>query len=511
MKTKRSTKNSYAFLFDKEHSHLGYIYGPPCVEALLKALESVPNDVSTLILRGDLLIHMLAYQISGISSSSSQSTYNSISTSYEGNRDRYLTMVCDIVEALGEQRSNFGNNDLLLKFGRGAVWVLTLTSVSSEAANLIHDELKNFDPYLGFAQIDLGSPIQYKLFISDLISDRSFENGTLYFPIDESAESQHLVKEYKTERTPVGIHSSEFSQKWKLPVQSTKLSKRGVVTLQRYSSKAKETHRQKIAKAMLEYFKKNPEIKDVEFTATLPKGVKSFQVEEKKLTEYLLNLNHPVGKHKAKFFKNHLGISREDWRFLSDQIIRGMGSAIIFKTGLSEHGFTHRAFLLVKGRNSKLAVLQTGWQIQSNKPARLITAFPGDSELSESLDETETIVIDPKLSGDEKWAAIFKTAREHAMNAANNTCPTPMVLDGYDTIWDGVCGFAWVTIPDARTGMAKWLRSNDIGFRSQKSGQKVYAEIGQSQSFERAEAYANAFAEVLQANGVPCTVDSRID
>lgn len=234
-------------------------------------------------------------------------------------------------------------------------------------------------------------------------------------------------------------------------------------------------------------------------------------MEEKKLTEYLLNLNHPVGKHKAKFFKNHLGISREDWRFLSDQIIRGMGSAIIFKTGLSEHGFTHRAFLLVKGRNSKLAVLQTGWQIQSNKPARLITAFPGDSELSESLDETETIVIDPKLSGDEKWAAIFKTAREHAMNAANNTCPTPMVLDGYDTIWDGVCGFAWVTIPDARTGMAKWLRSNDIGFRSQKSGQKVYAEIGQSQSFERAEAYANAFAEVLQANGVPCTVDSRID
>jgi hypothetical protein len=87
---------------------------------------------------------------------------------------------------------------------------------------------------------------------------------------------------------------------------------------------------------------------------------------------------------------------------------------------------------------------------------------------------------------------------------------TPMKIGGYPVEMEGLCGWANVRIPDARRGFGRWVVRSGAGHRHHRSGAAIYASHD-SQSFDRAVAYANAFAAVLKLNGLECEVESRLD
>lgn len=73
----------------------------------------------------------------------------------------------------------------------------------------------------------------------------------------------------------------------------------------------------------------------------------------------------------------------------------------------------------------------------------------------------------------------------------------------------GVCGFAWVKVK-GNCAMARWLKKYKGARKGYYGGTELWVR-GYGQSMSRKEAYAEAFAEVLRANGVTAYAGSRMD
>jgi hypothetical protein len=74
------------------------------------------------------------------------------------------------------------------------------------------------------------------------------------------------------------------------------------------------------------------------------------------------------------------------------------------------------------------------------------------------------------------------------------------------------CGFAWVDFPSARTPFVTWCKKNNVGSKHWKKGWQIWNPAGNhTQSMDIKEAGAQAFAEVMNANGIQCYMGSRAD
>lgn len=74
---------------------------------------------------------------------------------------------------------------------------------------------------------------------------------------------------------------------------------------------------------------------------------------------------------------------------------------------------------------------------------------------------------------------------------------------------EGLCGFAWVSFA-GNTAFGRWMKKNKKVSKDYPSGLCVWVSEG-GQSIERKEAYARAYAGVLKAAGIECSVGSRLD
>lgn len=138
--------------------------------------------------------------------------------------------------------------------------------------------------------------------------------------------------------------------------------------------------------------------------------------------------------------------------------------------------------------------------------ASLVTAYPGAKEAASQVNAQRPAVISPEVQGTDRWKAIFELARQHGELAEAECVPTPMKISGEEPIMEGKCGGAYVVVPDARKGFARWLRTSGYGFRHHHGGRAVHAKT-HSQSADRASAYAEAFAKVLRMNRIGCRVE----
>ena len=123
------------------------------------------------------------------------------------------------------------------------------------------------------------------------------------------------------------------------------------------------------------------------------------------------------------------------------------------------------------------------------------------------------------------FAELFRKAHEAGMAAGAATTPAPMVVNKHASplddsspvvkswvVPDGVCGFAWVTIRPATSAAARYAK--EFIKRGVHKGYHGGIEIMVhefGQSLTRKEAYARAYARVLEAAGIRATADSRID
>lgn len=124
---------------------------------------------------------------------------------------------------------------------------------------------------------------------------------------------------------------------------------------------------------------------------------------------------------------------------------------------------------------------------------------------------------------DKTPAEIYELAVNAATEAMQNATPTPMgvyqanpltgeQIGPTQVVDEGACGFAYVIIRPARGKLVTWLKKNDIGYKGYQGGWwiSMSAYTG-SQSVERKEAGARAFAQVLKDNGLTAYTESRLD
>ena len=118
---------------------------------------------------------------------------------------------------------------------------------------------------------------------------------------------------------------------------------------------------------------------------------------------------------------------------------------------------------------------------------------------------------------------IYAEARLAGITAGNAAKPIPMTVMAcnpithepiavVDFVSEGVCGFAWISM--------KYNTPENRKFISWAKKQKLISKYSEgfwiwvheyNQSMTRKEAYACAFAKVLQNHGIKCYASSRID
>jgi hypothetical protein len=114
---------------------------------------------------------------------------------------------------------------------------------------------------------------------------------------------------------------------------------------------------------------------------------------------------------------------------------------------------------------------------------------------------------------DQACEGLFNKATEAGKAAAAACVPTPMVVSGGGKqyfVEDGVCGFAGVIVRPGNCSFANYLKKAGLGRKDYYGGVR-YSIHDYNQSLAKKEAFAYAFAGVLNRSGIDARVDSRMD
>jgi hypothetical protein len=97
--------------------------------------------------------------------------------------------------------------------------------------------------------------------------------------------------------------------------------------------------------------------------ALLP-GADQAIVPKDKLYDYALCAEHPEGAHKARVFSSALGIDREDWDYLRDQILTRLPTAQVSEVRMSGAlGTQYGVPMLIDGLNGETHEIITAWNV----------------------------------------------------------------------------------------------------------------------------------------------------
>ena len=101
------------------------------------------------------------------------------------------------------------------------------------------------------------------------------------------------------------------------------------------------------------------------------------QIDPRKLTEYALNPDNPVGADKALMFRQHLGFTQANHELLLQQIqLKAPDAEAIFQR-TDEHGDRYQVDLDIIGiEEGQQETVRTGWIVEPSRSTdRLITLY----------------------------------------------------------------------------------------------------------------------------------------
>ena len=102
-------------------------------------------------------------------------------------------------------------------------------------------------------------------------------------------------------------------------------------------------------------------------------------VDASKVRDYLLSLEHPVGRFKARVF-GAIGYHRNDWSRLQRDLLALATTLDVQLTESTEHGQRFVGTGNLIGPNGSLLPVTTVWIIRSREAApRFITAYPASA------------------------------------------------------------------------------------------------------------------------------------
>jgi predicted transcriptional regulator len=107
----------------------------------------------------------------------------------------------------------------------------------------------------------------------------------------------------------------------------------------------------------------------------LGKAVNRVVVDLRKLIEYALDPNNPVGRHKARVFEQALGFTKDNYDLLLTQIECAALSAEAHLKRTDIHGRHYSVDLKITGPQGQQAVVRTGWLVAPNSDEAWLTTL----------------------------------------------------------------------------------------------------------------------------------------
>lgn len=106
-----------------------------------------------------------------------------------------------------------------------------------------------------------------------------------------------------------------------------------------------------------------------------PPNSKHAILELRKLEDYCLDPKHPRGRHKARVFRDALGIGRNDARWLQRELLSALTDGDALELSADEFGRRWRLDVIV-ARQERRAVIRTLWLIRTGEEfPRFVTCW----------------------------------------------------------------------------------------------------------------------------------------
>ncbi|WP_327376531.1 hypothetical protein OG393_22775 [Streptomyces sp. NBC_01216] len=382
--------------------------------------------------------------------------------------------------------------------GTSNVYVGVISRLPSELRAPLDDQLRAFSWYLGAIEVGPNDPLHQEVFSP--LPEWRYSRGRVDHPGGEGISAEELFAGLAVDgiglgERPIAEHHCQ------IPWTPATLPSEAPVTLGALASSGGRTYQESIAALVHEY-------QEAERRLSFTVGRQQPLVDDlrSKLHDYALNLAHPDGGSKARFFQQELGIEQSNWRLLAIQLISALHGAEPKKFRDNRaYGDTQQLRFEISapvvGLNGQTKQVTAAWKIEDDAPVQLVTLYPG-RKIPGAVDSPAIVPGD--------WAGLYEIALKVADRARQECRPTPMALEGpggVEVIAAGLAGFAWVCFPDARTAFVQWLLRAGHASKSQP-GARISAP---GQDLEPAAAWAEAMASVFQAADQSCSVEQEVD
>lgn len=481
--------------------------------AFLRALKVAdPNGaVDTRVYRGGVLLAQLSYKAAAINAElvkrrkPDSSVISQASYTERSDRGLYATLVGDFVESCLERWHTVDREGFWENVGRRSIDATFVPAIAPDIAVRMDKELRSHPLYIGAVSPDLGNPLHRYLFIEVMFKDAFLRGGRVYIRggMPGTGDPSFIGADTFSSDGLGVVPYDQFDDVAPLLVLPMALSARGLVSEMRMERRmALDVHQRVMRDLRFSRSLSNLE-RDFEWDlAQLPDAPEEVNVQATKIADYLLNSDHKDNKGKAKFFAEHLGITKSDSIYLHGQLVDALGHVTYENVRIDDYGVRFTANLPVIGKNGETATIETGWIVRPGERASFVTAYPGKKDSALEEQANPPLLVSDSLKGDERWQTLYDLAHSAGLEAMNACVPKPLVV-GAQVYMEGDCGGAVIVVEDGRSSLACWLRKNRRGRRHYKSGYAIPAKrIGQSA--ESAKTYADAFARVLLRNGIAC-------
>ncbi|WP_205694240.1 DUF6883 domain-containing protein [Clostridium manihotivorum] len=99
-------------------------------------------------------------------------------------------------------------------------------------------------------------------------------------------------------------------------------------------------------------------------------NVENAKIDPRKLTDYALNPDHPVGGNKAKVFESALGYNKSNADELMNQVYEKLNVSESVLGKVDQYGQRYTVDMLISGPNGNTTTVRTGWILKpgSNVP-----------------------------------------------------------------------------------------------------------------------------------------------
>lgn len=500
---------AHAFLFNPDG--LEGVPGLTAVENIVRSLLTIAPPPAVELRIGDVLLLSLAGRLRAVEQPSA-GRRRAPSRRSTTERDLLLTLARDFAESAESYWHTTSADALTIDLARHQVYCVTIFGLSLVAASRIDAHVRTVlgSAYRGAFEVDVGNPLVRRLVIELLCSYCKIEDSTV------TCVGDGVVDDYWTDWATVfslSVAPDVCPTPYQPPPALLSIRGRRSELLLR---RAKPTHGERVVAAVAEAWESEgtSEGRTFEF---LEVQAGPARVQANKLMGYILNEDHPVGRHKARAFREQLGITNHHCGFLAEQLVWGLQDASIrLRGGEMRFGPQYHADIPVRGVNNAIRVVRSVWIIDADIPPRLVTAWiDREPEPNETVSALAVSYIDVR-DGRDSWQVLYDEAIRHGRDLEHLCVPTTMMLiDDADTsrhihvVSEGLTGTAWAWLPDGRHPFSRWLTYQNLAVRDRRKGVQVTFDT-KSQSVERALARCGGFARVLRMHGIECVVNSRL-